>query len=92
MSQRNSRRRAASHSVTLEWADHNVSATGFHVYRSEVSGGPFNRINQGELEATTFKDSQVVGGAHYFYVVTAVGEGGPESAYSNEVSVEIPND
>ena len=55
-------------------------------------GGPFSRINQALLEATTYKDTEVVGGAHYFYVVTAVGEGGPESAYSNEVSVEIPND
>jgi hypothetical protein len=82
----------ASHSVTLDWTDHNVPAKGFHVYRSEMSGGPFNRIDQGKLEATTYKDSEVVGGAHYFYVVTAVGEAGPESAYSNEVSVEIPND
>jgi hypothetical protein len=81
----------ASHSVTLDWTDHDVSAKGYHVYRSEISGGPFNRINQGKLEATTYQDSEVVGGAHYFYVVTAVGEGGPESAYSNEVSVEIPN-
>jgi hypothetical protein len=82
----------ASHSVTLDWTDNNVSAKGFHVYRSEMSAGPFSRINQGELEATTYKDSAVVGGAHYFYVVTAVGQDGPESAYSNEVSVEIPND
>jgi hypothetical protein len=83
---------APSHSVTLDWTDNNASAKGYHVYRSEMSGGPFSRINPGELEATTYKDSEVVGGAHYFYVVTAVGEGGPESAYSNEVSVEIPND
>jgi hypothetical protein len=81
-----------SHSVTLDWTDHDVSAKGYHVYRSEMSGGPFNRINQGTLAATTYKDSEVVGGAHYFYVVTAVGEGSAESAYSNEVSVEIPND
>jgi hypothetical protein len=82
----------ASHSVTLDWTDTSVSAKGFNVYRSQMSGGPFNRINQVKLEATTYKDSEVVGGAHYFYVVTAVGESGPESAYSNEVSVEIPSD
>jgi HYDIN/CFA65/VesB family protein/centrosomal CEP192-like protein len=81
-----------AHSVTLDWTDNIAPAKGYHVYRSEMSGGPFSRINQGELQATTYKDSDVVGGAHYFYVVTAVGEGGPESAYSNEVSVEIPND
>jgi hypothetical protein len=82
----------ASHSVTLDWTDHNVPAEGYHVYRSGMSGGPFNRINQGTLGATTYKDSAVVGGAHYFYVVTAVGEGGLESTYSNEVAIEIPND
>ena len=81
-----------SHSVTLNWTGQDVSAKGYYVYRSEMSGGPFNRINQGKLDSTTFKDTEVVGGAHYFYVVTAVGEGGPESTYSNEVSVEIPND
>src|SRR5216683_3292698 len=64
----------ASHSVTLNWNNRSSSTKGYHVYRSEMSGGPFNRINQGELEATTYKDTQVVGGAHYVYVVTAVGD------------------
>jgi hypothetical protein len=81
----------ASHSVTLDWSDHNTSAKGYYVYRGELSGGPFSRINQGTLELTTFKDTEVLGGSHYYYVVTAVGESGPESPYSNEVSVVIPD-
>jgi hypothetical protein len=81
-----------SHSVTLDWTEHGDSAKGYHVYRSEMSGGPYSRINQGKLESTSFKDIDVEAGGHYFYVVTAVGEGGGhESAFSNEAAVEIPN-
>ena len=78
------------HTVTLDWSAGSSSAKGYHVYRSEEAGGPFKRINHGKLESTSYKDTDVVGGGHYFYVVTAVGEGGPESSFSNEISVEIP--
>jgi Abnormal spindle-like microcephaly-assoc'd, ASPM-SPD-2-Hydin len=78
------------HTVTLDWSAGSSSAKGFHVYRSEEAGGPFKRINHGKLESTSYKDTDVVGGGHYFYVVTAIGDGGPESAFSNEISVEIP--
>jgi fibronectin type 3 domain-containing protein len=79
---------AVPHSVTLGWTA--SAAAGYHVYRSEVAGGPFNRINSGQLQTTSYKDTGVVGGGQYFYVVTAVGDSGSESAYSNEVSVVIP--
>jgi hypothetical protein len=80
---------AVPHSVTLDWNASN-SAAGYHVYRSEVAGGPFNRIDTSQIESTSYKDTNVVSGGHYFYVVTAVEASGPESAYSNEVSVVIP--
>jgi hypothetical protein len=80
---------AVPHSVTLGWNASN-SAAGYHVYRSEVADGPFNRINAGQLQSTSYKDSDVVGGGQYYYVVTAVGESGSESTYSNEVAVVIP--
>jgi hypothetical protein len=82
----------ASHSVTLDWNNRSSSTEGYHVYRGEAAGGPFERLDATLLESTSYKDSRVMGGGHYFYVVTAVGEGGSESAYSNEVSVEIPTD
>jgi hypothetical protein len=78
-----------AHSVTLNWNASN-SAAGYHVYRSEVAGGPFNRIDTSQIESTSYKDADVVSGGHYFYVVTAVEASGPESAYSNEASVVIP--
>jgi Cep192 domain 4/HYDIN/CFA65/VesB-like, Ig-like domain len=80
----------AAHSVTLDWSNGSSSTTGYHVYRSEGSGGPFERLNQVLLATTSYKDTNVVNGGHYFYVVTAVASGGSESDYSNEVTVEIP--
>jgi hypothetical protein len=82
----------SAHSVTLTWSDHSSSSMSFHVYRGEASGGPFNRLDQGKLQTTSYRDANVESGGHYFYVVTSVGDSGPESAYSNEVSVEIPKD
>jgi hypothetical protein len=82
----------ASHSVTLDWNNRSSSTKGYHVYRGEVAGGPFERLDATLVESTSYKDTGVIGGGHYFYVVTAVAEGGLESTYSNEVSVEIPND
>jgi centrosomal CEP192-like protein/HYDIN/CFA65/VesB family protein len=82
---------AASHSVTLDWNNRSSSTKGYHVYRGEAFGGPFERLNGALLETTSYEDIDVVGGGRYFYVVTAVGEGGSESAYSNEVAVQIPN-
>lgn len=78
-----------AHAVTLSWNASN-SVASYHVYRSEVAGGPFNRIDTSQIESTSYKDADVVSGGHYFYVVTAVEASGPESAYSNEVSVVIP--
>jgi hypothetical protein len=83
---------AIPHSVTLNWSDGSSSIRGYNVYRWQVSGGPFQRLSQAMLETTSYKDTDVIAGSHYFYAVTAVGEGGRESAYSNEIAVDIPND
>ena len=82
---------SALHSVTLDWTNRSSSTTGYHVYRGEAQGGPFERLTGTPLETTTYRDTNISAGGRYFYVVTAVGEGGPESPYSNEVAVEIPN-
>jgi hypothetical protein len=82
---------SALHSVTLDWTNRSSSTMGYHVYRGEAQGGPFERLTGTLLETTSYKDSNVEAGGRYFYVVTAVAESGPESSYSNEVAVEIPN-
>ena len=81
---------ASPHSVTLNWSDNSGSARGFYVYRGEAPGGPFKRLDHAKLETTSYKDADVVSGGHYYYVVTAVGDSDSESAYSNEVAVEVP--
>ena len=81
----------ATHSVTLNWQAGPSSVEGYNVYRSEVSGGPYQRITSSPVTSPTYTDSTVQSGGHYFYVVTSVKKNGEESAYSNEVAVIIPS-
>jgi hypothetical protein len=81
----------AAHSVTLDWDASTSSVAGYHVYRGESSGGPYNRITGSLVTVINYNDSSVASGSHYFYVVTAVEPNGAESAFSNEVSADIPN-
>lgn len=80
-----------AHSVTLDWNASSSSVAGYHIYRGNTSGGPYNRINASLVTAINFSDLSVVSGSRYFYVVTAVEGTGTESAFSNEVSAEIPD-
>jgi hypothetical protein len=82
---------ATSHSVTLNWNASTSSVAGYYIYRGGSSGGPYNRISGSITSSLTYKDASVQSGEQYYYVVTAVGADGSESAYSNEVVVEIPN-
>lgn len=82
---------AASHSVALDWNASSSAVAGYHVYRGFSAGGPYNRLNGSLVTALGYSDSTVAGGAQYFYVVTAVESDGAESAFSNEVSADIPN-
>ena len=83
----------ANHSVTLSWTwaqGTGDPATGFHIQRSQVTGGPYAVIATVPSSSTlTFIDSSVVGGQTYFYVVTAF-NGGGDSLPSNQVTCNIP--
>jgi len=81
----------SSHSVNLEWAPSTSVVAGYHIYRSSSSGGPFSRITSSLIDALNYRDASVEAGAHYFYVVTAVGSNGAESVFSNEVGTSIPS-
>ena len=80
-----------AHSVTLNWEPGPSSIEGYYVYRSDVSGGPYQRISSALVTSPTYTDTTVQGGGHYFYVVTSVKKNGEESPYSNEVDVTIPS-
>ncbi len=81
---------AVAHSVTLTWTTSTSTVTGYNVYRSSVSGGPYSRMNTTIIAATTYVNSTVISGQTYFYVVTAIDSSNVESANSAEVSAVVP--
>jgi hypothetical protein len=79
-----------SHSVTLTWTASASAVSGYNVYRSTVSGGPYTKLNSTVIAATTYVDTTVQSSKTYFYVVTSVDSSSVESANSTEVSVTVP--
>ena len=57
--------------VLVDWND-TPRASGYNVFRSETSGGPYAKQNAALLSESQFLDATVVGNVKYFYVVTAV--------------------
>ena len=74
------------HSVTLTW-NPAANAISYNVYRSQISGGPYEKI--GTVTAPAYRDKPVPSGAVLYYVVTTVSETG-ESRYSKEMKAVIP--
>ena len=81
----------SSHAVTLDWDPSTSSVTGYYIYRSESSNGPFQRVTNSVIGSLNYRDVTVQSGGHYYYVVTAVEADGSESTYSNEVNAVIPS-
>ena len=81
---------AVSHSVTLTWTASTSTVSGYNVYRSAVSGGPYTKLTSAPIAATTYMDTTVQSGQTYFYVVTSVDSSALESVNSAEVSATIP--
>ena len=74
---------AGNAQVSLSW----TPATGAAIYnvkRSETPGGPYTTIAE-NVTTTSYTDTAVTNGTTYYYIVTAVNEGG-ESSPSNEAS------
>jgi len=76
--------------VDLTWNASTSQVAGYNVYRSEVSGGPFTKINSSLDVNTNYTDSSVQPGYTYYYVTTAVNLEGQESVYSNQAQATIP--
>jgi hypothetical protein len=80
-----------SHSVVLTWgASPSSAATGYNVYRSNVSGTGYAKINSTPVSALTYTDATVVSVETYYYVMTAVDSVGDESDFSVELQEAIP--
>lgn len=82
---------AVNHSVTLTWSPSaSDGISGYNVYRSLVSGGPYSPLTSSADPSTSYSDASVLSGQTYYYVVTALNSGGVESAYSSEVAASVP--
>jgi hypothetical protein len=79
-----------THAANLSWTPSSSTFAGFDVYRSNVSGGPYSKINPTMVSSTSFSDTNVVVGQTYYYVATEFDSSGNQSAYSNETSALIP--
>jgi fibronectin type 3 domain-containing protein len=76
--------------VALSWNASTSTVSGYNIYRGSVSGGPYAKINTTLDASAAYSDGNVQAGQTYYYVVTAVGATGAESAYSNQVQAVIP--
>jgi Abnormal spindle-like microcephaly-assoc'd, ASPM-SPD-2-Hydin/Immunoglobulin I-set domain len=80
----------ASYSVLLSWTAPTSSVTGYNVYSSTVSGGPYTKLTAAPVAATDYTDNSVHAGNTYYYVVTAVNSENQESDYSTQASAVVP--
>ena len=78
---------AEPQSVTLQWQPSlSNGVVGYNLYRSQVQGSGYQKINSQLIAATSFTDNNVEPGVNYYYVCRAVTADGVESDNSNEAS------
>jgi hypothetical protein len=77
---------SGGHKVNLNW----TSVQGYYVYRGGQTGGPYTKISP-LASAASYIDNTVKSGQSYYYVVTSYTADSGESAYSNQVEVNIPS-
>jgi hypothetical protein len=82
---------AVIHSVVLTWTPSMSAVAGYNVYRSEVSGGPYSKLDSNTVAVDSYTDSNVQGGLTYFYIVKSVTFAGVQSADSTQTEATIPN-
>jgi hypothetical protein len=78
-----------THSAALSWSETSV-VVGYFIYRSQMKGGPYTRLNASPVGTMLYVDNTVQSQQTYYYVVTAVDSNGVESPYSNEAVAIIP--
>jgi len=79
------------HSVLFTWSPSPSSGVvGYNIYRSNVSGSSYSKINATAISGLTYTDGTVVSGETYYYVFTATDAQADESGFSTEVPAVIP--
>jgi hypothetical protein len=81
-----------SHDVILSWtASATSGVVGYNVYKGTSSRGESSTpLNSTPINGTSYADANVTAGTTYYYVVTAVGSDGVQSADSNEAEATVP--
>jgi len=79
-----------TYSALLNWDADSSPTSGYNIYGSNTSGGPYTKLNPASVVPTSYTDSSVQAGQTYYFVVTAVNANNMESGYSNQVSALIP--
>jgi len=79
------------HTVTVSWTPSiSPSISGYNIYRSTTSGGPYNKLNLLPILTTSYLDAVVVAGQTYYYVATTV-QLTNESGYSAQTAAVVPS-
>jgi hypothetical protein len=79
------------HTVTLNWtASTSSNVTGYNVYRSTASGGPYTKLTSAPVASVSYTDPTAAEGQTYYYVATAVDNSNNESVYSSPVTAVVP--
>jgi P pilus assembly chaperone PapD len=79
-----------AYKVMLSWTPSSATYSGFNVYRSTVSGGPYSKLDSTLVGSASYTDTSVTSGQTYYYVATEVDSTGKESGYSAQTSATIP--
>ena len=71
--------------IRLRWtANSEADLGGYHVWRSLVSGGGYERLTTAPVLENRYADQATATGMTYYYVVTAMGANGCESGFSQQ--------
>ena len=87
---RQPRRPPRAPQVVLSWSPSSSEVIGYNTYRGSVSGGPYAKLTPSPVAQTSYTDQNVTAGDTYYYVVTSVGAGQVESAFSNQAEATVP--
>lgn len=84
----------SANGIQLDWNENpnaGENETGFEIYRSSTSGGPYQLLAITGPNITTYLDQSVQGNTQYFYIVRAVGDFGA-APNSNEATATALQD
>jgi len=73
--------------VYLTWTSNSENdLSGYNIYRSTSTGGPYSKINSTITTINHYTDTGLTNTVKYYYAITAEDTSGNESAYSTEVN------